>query len=59
MECIVCGKIIGSGINIKGNKICLECEEKIINCDTTNEEYDVYLNKIKKNIVEKYMIWKR
>lgn len=55
-KCIVCGEEKNNGISIKGEFICTSCEEKIVKSDLTNDEYEVYLNIIKKEIVEKHLI---
>lgn len=55
-KCIICAEEKNEGIFVKGEFICTSCEEKIVKCDLTNEEYELYLNIIRKQIVEKHLI---
>ncbi|MGL5152644.1 MAG: sigma factor G inhibitor Gin [Clostridium sp.] len=54
-KCIICGKMNVEGILIKDEHICCECETRIVNCDLSDDEYEVYLNIIKKEIIEKHL----
>ena len=46
-KCFICGQINCDGIIINGEMICRKCEEKIVNSDTSDKDYDVYKDKIK------------
>ena len=46
-SCFICGDTDCDGIIINGEMICRKCEEKIINSDTSDEDYDVYKDEIK------------
>ena len=46
-SCFICGDTDCDGIIINGEMICRKCEEKIINSDTSDEDYEVYKDKIK------------
>ncbi|KPU43058.1 inhibitor of sigma-G Gin [Oxobacter pfennigii] len=50
MECIFCKKSSGTGINILGEFICIDCEETLVNTDINDENYEIYRELIKKNI---------
>lgn len=46
-SCFICGDIDCDGIIINGEMICRKCEDKIVNSDTSDEDYDVYKDDIK------------
>lgn len=45
--CFLCGKKEGSGIILKGEKICSKCECELINISVLNPKYDDLKNKVK------------
>lgn len=46
-SCFICGDTDCDGIIINGEMICRKCEDKIVNSDTSDEDYDVYKDEIK------------
>lgn len=46
-KCVMCGRQ-SNGIILKGNVICLKCENSIISTSTISQQYDIYVTKIKK-----------
>lgn len=46
-KCFICGKPVYDGIIINGERICKECEKKIIKTDPSEEKYSEYKDKIK------------
>lgn len=46
-KCFICGQINCDGIIINGEMICRQCEEKIVNTNTSDKNYDMYKDKIK------------
>ena len=46
-SCFICGASDCDGIILNGEKICKACEEKIVNTDVINSDYDVYKDKVK------------
>ncbi|MDO5518357.1 MAG: sigma factor G inhibitor Gin [Clostridium sp.] len=46
-SCFICGDSDCDGIIINGEMICRKCEEKIVESDTSDENYDMYKDKIK------------
>lgn len=46
-RCFFCGKLAYKGIIVNGERICRECEEKIVNSSVSNKEYDETKDKIK------------
>lgn len=46
-SCFICGAKDCNGIILNGEKICEACEEKIVNTDIINRDYDIYKNQIK------------
>lgn len=46
-RCFLCGKFDYKGIIVNGERICRECEEKIVNSSVAHREYDEIKDKIK------------
>ncbi|MBE6063538.1 MAG: CsfB protein [Clostridium butyricum] len=45
--CFICGETDCDGIIINGEMICRKCEKEIVNLDISNQDYDIYKDKIK------------
>lgn len=46
-SCFICGDANCDGIIINGEMICRQCEERIVNANTSDKNYDMYKDKIK------------
>ncbi|MGB8002287.1 MAG: sigma factor G inhibitor Gin [Anaerobacillus sp.] len=46
--CLVCEENSSKGIHICGRFICNDCERKVIETDTSHENYQFYLEKLRK-----------
>ena len=46
-SCFICGARDCDGIILNGEKICKTCEEKIMNTNIINSEYDIYKEQVK------------
>ncbi len=46
--CLVCEETSLVGIHICGRFICNECERKVVETDTSHEDYQYYLKKLRK-----------
>lgn len=46
--CLICEENKQNGIHILHQYICMDCEEKIVSADTTDEYYHHYLNQLRK-----------
>ncbi|WP_347548172.1 sigma factor G inhibitor Gin [Pseudalkalibacillus hwajinpoensis] len=46
--CLVCEETSIRGIHICGRFICHDCERKVIETDTNHENYQYYLEKLRK-----------
>ena len=46
-RCFLCGKFDYKGIIVNGERICRECEEKIVNSSIVHRQYDEIKDKIK------------
>lgn len=51
-ECIVCRKPLDNGILIYGQKICENCEKRLLTIEADTDFYKFYKNCIKKNLVQ-------
>ena len=40
-SCFICGDTDCDGIIINGEMICRKCEEKIVESDTSDKDYDI------------------
>lgn len=45
--CFICGGLNYDGIIVNGERICAECEEKIVNTTIMDSDYDMYKEDIK------------
>ena len=54
--CFLCGKKEGSGIILKGEKICFNCECEIINNSVINPKYHYFKDKIKGILFKKQKV---
>ncbi|NFG23814.1 CsfB protein [Clostridium botulinum] len=45
--CFLCGKKEGSGIILKGEKICSNCEFELTNISVVNPKYHYFKEKVK------------
>lgn len=52
MQCIMCGKYSGSGINILNRFICGDCEKAMVNMDINDVRYEQYKTMIKEKIYD-------
>lgn len=46
--CFICGGHNYDGIIVNGERICTECEERIVNTTIMDSNYDIYKDDIKK-----------
>lgn len=46
-SCFICGEMDCDGIILNGEKICKVCEDKIVNTNIINSDYDIYKDQIK------------
>lgn len=46
-QCFLCGVADCDGIILNGEKICKECEEKIVNTTILDPNYDDYKDKLR------------
>lgn len=57
-ECSVCKQAHNKGITILSLSICEKCNDKIINLNVKDEQYDYYKEIIKCNITDKIKFYK-
>ncbi|MDR5588546.1 MULTISPECIES: sigma factor G inhibitor Gin [Clostridium] len=51
--CFLCGKKEGSGIILKGEKICSNCECELTNISVVNPKYHYFKEKVKNILFKK------
>ncbi|AOR22362.1 sigma factor G inhibitor Gin [Clostridium taeniosporum] len=51
--CFLCGKKEGSGIILKGKKICSHCECELTNISIVNPKYNYFKDKLKDTLFKR------